>query len=86
MGEIADDLREGLLALAVGTCQCYEPHSNAMPPNRLSVPTIIMKLRTQPDDHRAATEVPRNSGHPQPPASSSTSKTSTPSTTAETSD
>ncbi|MGZ4520432.1 MAG: hypothetical protein ACXVXW_08475 [Mycobacteriaceae bacterium] len=44
MGEIADDLREGLLALAVGTCQCYEPHSNAMSPNRLSVPTVMMKL------------------------------------------
>jgi hypothetical protein len=64
MGEIADDLREGLLALAVGTCRCYEPHSNAMSPNRLSVPTVMTKPRTQPDDHQAATEVPRNSGHP----------------------
>ena len=44
MGEIADDLREGLLALAVGAGQCYEPHSNAMSPNRLSVPTVMMKL------------------------------------------
>jgi hypothetical protein len=44
MGEIADDLREGLLALAVGTCQCCEPHSNAMSPNRLSVPAVMMRL------------------------------------------
>ena len=38
-------------------------HAGARSPN-LSVPPLIMTASQPPDDHRAATEVPRNSGHP----------------------
>ena len=40
------------------------PRSNGTSPNRMSAPPARMRPRTQPDDHRAATEVPRNSGQP----------------------
>ena len=38
-------------------------HARRRSPN-LSVPPVIMRPSPPPDDHRAATEVPRNSGHP----------------------
>jgi len=34
---------------------------------QLSVPPAMMRTSKPPDDHRAATEVPRNSGHPRLP-------------------
>ncbi len=37
---------------------------NGMSPPRLSDPTATLTRSTQPNDHRAATEVPRNSGQP----------------------
>ena len=35
-----------------------------MSPPKVSEPTATLRLSAQPDAHRAATEVPRNSGHP----------------------
>jgi hypothetical protein len=35
-----------------------------MSPVKLSVPSPTMKPSTPPNDHWAATEIPRNSGHP----------------------
>ena len=49
---------------STGTCTCGRcaTRSNASP--NLSVPPIILTPSPPPDDHRAATEVPRNLGHP----------------------
>ena len=49
---------------STGTCTCGHcaTRSNASP--NLSVPPVILTPSQPPDDHRAATEIPRNSGHP----------------------